>query len=219
PNTPSKLPEVPVVMPEKDKPLRFVMLAGFVPHIRGIELLVKIWASLVPGSATLNLYLSNISEANKQHLLSLAGAAANKSFFIKAPIKEDEIIETLVNYDVGIIPYLPDVCLNHRYCCPGKFGQYLKAGLAVLSSNTENITQAIDTFNLGAVYPVENFSESSEVFQAMIDSPEKIETMKHNAKHFFESEYHWDIFAKGFVTEINRIFSSYNLSSSLNQPA
>lgn len=205
PNTPSKLPEAPVAgVMKKNKHIRFVMIAGFSPRIRGIELLIQIWAKLMPETATLDLYLSHLSTIDKKHLLSLAGESAERSLWIKAPVQEDNIIQILVDYDVGIIPYLPDVCLNHRYCCPGKFGQYLKAGLAVLSSDTENITPLIKDFNLGSVYPTGDFLLSVKVFQDMISHPEQIKLMQDNAKHFFEHQYHWGIFAEAFSVEIKR---------------
>ena len=55
------------------------------------------------------------------------------------PVKEDDINHTVAQYDIGIVPYLPQVTLNHPYCCPNKFGQYLAAGMAIMSSDTENI--------------------------------------------------------------------------------
>ncbi len=207
PNTPSKLPEVKRVPRDKEKPIRFVMLAGFVPNIRGIELLIKLWAAVLPEHATLDLYLSHLSDIDKKALLRLAGTTAGQSLQIKPPIKVDNIVEVLVDYDVGVIPYLPDACLNHKHCCPGKFGQYLKAGLAVLSSDTSHITQYIQAFDLGAVYPTNNFAASVTVFQELLSYPERIDIMKQNAGYFFDQEYHWDVFAKRFVDAMSDVLT------------
>ncbi|MDF1678576.1 MAG: glycosyltransferase family 4 protein [Legionellaceae bacterium] len=207
PNTPSQLPEAKRALRDNTKPIRFVMIAGFAPNIRGIELLIKLWAAVLPLQATLDLYLSHLSDADKKVLLKLAGTAAGRSLQIKPPIKVDNIVEMLADYDVGVIPYLPDACLNHKYCCPGKFGQYLKAGLAVLSSDTSHITQYIQAFDLGAVYPTNNFAESVAVFQELLRHPERIDVMKQNAGYFFDQEYHWDVFAKRFLDAMDEVLT------------
>ena len=207
PNTPQKSENVANQVPAfaLQKTIRFVMLSGFAPHIRGIERLLEIWDRVAPKTATLDLYLSGLSDTNKQALLALAPQTAGQSLFIKAPIKEDDIIDTFVHYDVGIIPYLPDVCLNHRYCCPGKFGQYLKAGLMIVSSNTKGITKPIEAFQLGAVYSPDNLAESAQMFQDIISSPALVAASKDKAQQFFHTEYHWDVFAKAFTNEVDRV--------------
>ncbi len=207
PNTPSKTSGLTNLAPplSEARPIRFVMLSGFAPEIRGIEALIQIWEKLNPQNAMLDLYLSNLSDAHKKQLLSIAPQSAGKSFQIKAPIKEDDIIPMFTQYDVGIVPYLPDACLNHRYCCPGKFGQYLKAGLMVVASNTEGITKPIEAFDLGRVYEPRELLSSCQVFQNVIDNPALVHATKTKAQQFFNEHYHWDKFAEDFVNRLTNI--------------
>lgn len=205
------LPNVPSINPliahtssplttKKNNLIRFVMFANFSPTIRGIEHLIGLWHQINTSQATLDLYLSNLSKKNKKKLLAIAGNTA--SLRILEPISEDDIVPTLTYYDIGIIPYLPDVCLNHLYCAPGKFGQYLKAGLMILSSDTREITKKINEFQIGYIYPTNDNMRACDIFQHIINHPQEINETKKRALEFFKKHYHWEIFADNLLKKL-----------------
>lgn len=65
-------------------------------------------------------------------LRSIARNMPNVYFGEPAP--QSELIATLGHADIGVIPYAPDRCLNHKLCTPNKLFEYLEAGLVIVSN-------------------------------------------------------------------------------------
>jgi len=51
-------------------------------------------------------------------------------------IEASEIMNYTAGADLGLIPYLP-IDLNHKYCSPNKFFEYIQAGVPVLANKLE----------------------------------------------------------------------------------
>lgn len=51
-------------------------------------------------------------------------------------VDADEIMQYTAGADLGLIPYLP-IDLNHKYCSPNKFFEYIQAGVPVLANKLE----------------------------------------------------------------------------------
>jgi glycosyltransferase involved in cell wall biosynthesis len=185
--------------------IKFVMLSGFFPVIRGIEYLIQVWENLNSKNATLDLYLSGLTTEAYSQLILLAPKTFNKSLFIKQPVSEDDILLTLCKYDVGIIPYLPKITLNHDYCSPNKFGQYLKSGLAVMSSDTKNISKIIHDNNLGFVYSTSDMNQAVKVFTNAIAQKNQLLKIKINSKEYFIREYNWENYSQVYEQYVENI--------------
>jgi glycosyltransferase involved in cell wall biosynthesis len=110
--------------------------------------------------------------------------------------------ESLLKYDCGIIPYLPDASLNEKYCCPNKFGQYMNAGLAIVSSNTEYITERISKYNLGIIYNPSDINGSVESFKNLINNRNQLIEKRRNAYNFCKEKYEWSNHIKPFLDKL-----------------
>jgi glycosyltransferase involved in cell wall biosynthesis len=204
PNTPSLGQKINPSRNIGDGKIGFVFLAGYAPQIRGIEFLLTIWERLAPENAELHLYLARLDSESKRELEAYVTKTLSRSIFFHEPVSEDEIIATVAQYDIGVIPYLPNVCLNHLYCSPGKFGQYLKAGLAIMSSDTKNITQAILREDLGYVYPTDDLHQAVNIFRDAIRNLDSLETKQANATLYFQATFNWETFFLKFVETLKK---------------
>ncbi|MEM9064522.1 MAG: glycosyltransferase [Planctomycetota bacterium] len=87
-------------------------------------------------------------------------ALAPANAHVSDPVPQHELIGTLRHADVGVIPYTPERCLNHKLCTPNKLYEYLEAGLAVVSHRLPEVERIVDVHGRG--------------FSADLDSPQKI---------------------------------------------
>lgn len=175
-----------------EKKINMIVSAGSLGRDRGGEALAHIWEALDPVNARLDLRIACMPEKEKNKLRIIAKNTFGKSLFVMDPVDEDEMVKMMAEYDCGIIPYLPNASLNNRYCCPNKLGQYANAGLAVISSNTEYITERIVTFDLGIIYDPQEIDESVAIFHDYIGNISKINQNKINAYAFAKNNYFWE---------------------------
>lgn len=179
--------------------VKFIVLATYLPFVRGIEYLIQVWDKLSPKNAELYIYLSNLNSISKNYLLKQCPNTLNKSLFLMDPVKEDDINSTIAKYDVGIIPYLPNETINHLYCCPNKFGQYLKNGLAIMSSDTINIPNQIKKHNIGFIYPTDDLSAAIDIFKKSILDKDYLLNVRMNSFNYYKNIYNWDYYTNKLI--------------------
>lgn len=97
---------------------------------------------------------------------------------------EDNLTPALLGFDVGVIPYLPDTSLNHRVCCPNKAFQYMTAGLALLSTNTEFLSTLIERENIGYLYDPSDIPSAAAVFREICRKPSSLGEKRSRAHQF-----------------------------------
>jgi glycosyltransferase involved in cell wall biosynthesis len=186
---------------KRDK-VKFIASAGTANKSRGFNELAEIWELLDPDNATLDLRISNITDQEKKQIIKIGKKTYAKTLNFIPPVLEDEMTESLLEYDCGIIPYLPDAGLNERYCCPNKFGQYMNAGLAIVSSNTEYITERISKYNLGIIYNPNDINGSVENFKNLIDNRDQLIEKRINAYNFCKEKYEWGHQVQALLTKL-----------------
>lgn len=188
---------------EKRK-IKLIVLATYLPFVRGTEYLIQLWEKLDPSNAELHFYLSNLNSIAKKYLTHLCPNTLNKNLYIRPPVKEDEINSTIEQYDIGIIPYLPNATINHLYCCPNKFGQYLRAGLAIMSSDTINIPNQIAKYNIGYVYPTNNIHNAVNIFKKALDDYDLLIEKRKKSLNHYQNNYNWDVCFKNLMTHLEQ---------------
>jgi len=146
---PNFVPKIRHIDPvEKSGPVKFVFVGRAEPH-RGLEQLVQEWDYSVH-VATLELIIPD--GPYKSRLINIANSRKRQlgGPKFREPVKPWAIVETLSNYDVGVLPY------NYPYpyseASPNKFGEYIAAGLAILSSNQSFVSEVVTNKSLGKVF-------------------------------------------------------------------
>jgi len=146
---PNFVPKIRHIDPvEKSGPVKFVFVGRAEPY-RGLEQLVQEWDYSVH-VATLELIIPD--GPYKSRLINIANSRKRQlgGPKFREPVKPWAIVETLSNYDVGVLPY------NYPYpyseASPNKFGEYIAAGLAILSSNQSFVSEVVTNKSLGKVF-------------------------------------------------------------------
>lgn len=190
---------------EVTSPLRF-LLQGRVSRGRGIEELLSAWCQLNSDKAILQLrcpqneYLSNLCEKYKNFIQL-------QRIVILPAVTESELIESASNSDIGIIPYVgPN--LNHVYACPNKLSQYMQAGLAILSSNTEFVVEVIERYKCGLSYDPNNPSTLIGAVENFVQYPEKLKQMKLNSYAAAKNEFNWQNQSVAYAQVVSSLYYS-----------
>lgn len=188
---PGALPNCPPLeaFPAREAPpggkRRFLYLGAFAPG-RGLEALVRAWAAAPspPGVLFLRGPESETRAACRDLAASLG--VLDVSVFFPPAVSEDRLVECASQADVGIIPYEP-VNINNRLCCPNKLGQYLQAGLAILTNDLPYVREIVARAGCGAAYD----SRDPDSFARAVEALD-LEPMQENACRFARESYCWE---------------------------
>jgi glycosyltransferase involved in cell wall biosynthesis len=163
---------------------------------RGFEALLDGWGQLKDPRARLWLrcpegpYLADL--CHRYAPLIQTGALE-----VLPPVDSLDLIEAATVADVGIIPYPPRVGgwavnYNHLHCCPNKLSQYMQAGLAILSTNTQFVSGCLQKYQCGVTYDPEQPDSLLAAVRGLIDDPPRLQRLKERAFHWAQTDYNWD---------------------------
>lgn len=122
---------------------------GGAKESRKIELMIDLMDKL-DDRFELDLYLIKYHSSYYEHLINLANQNGRVNIFKE--IELENINDTLVKYDIGLIMFEPST-FNLEYSLPNKLFEFIQAGLSVVSFPLPNIKTVIETHNVGFVSP------------------------------------------------------------------
>jgi glycosyltransferase involved in cell wall biosynthesis len=170
--------------------VRFLFQGNFAPD-RGIHELLRVWARVDSTKAV--LFLRGPDNPYKAPCVALAkqlGILDRSAYFLE-PVLEHELVAAATEADVGIIPYKA-VTINYRYACPNKLSQYMQAGLAILANNLDFVRYAVNRYQCGLIYDVNDPDNFLETINRLIyDAPFRGKCRK-QAKEMAVREYNWE---------------------------
>ncbi len=106
-----------------------VLFQGWISAERNIETVVRAM-EFVPEPARLAVIGYGEHEAELRRIVAEKGLGQRVHFLGRVP--SEEMLGYTVQADLGVIPYLP-IDLNHRFCSPNKFFEYVLSGVPVLA--------------------------------------------------------------------------------------
>ncbi len=181
-------------------PIKFVYMGHAAPH-RGLEDLIRKWDASMD-QATLDLFIPE--RPYTQSLRELIEKCVSKKSHLKItlnpPVPSDEMIETLAGFDVGIIPY--DHPYPYSHCSPNKLGQYLAAGLAIVSNELPFVQQTIESARCGEVFKWSELGSFEKVVHDICNNSDLSE-LKANSQSAFHESFNWDLSVKKFAESTN----------------
>lgn len=125
---------------------------------------------------TLDMILLTPAIANKQTRKYLSKiqklAAKNPRVKIIPPVKSNEVVKLVSQYDVGIF-LLPPINFNYKNTLPNKLFDFIQARLAIAVGPTPEMAEIVNKYQLGVVsndFTAKNFATSiSELTSEKID--------------------------------------------------
>jgi glycosyltransferase involved in cell wall biosynthesis len=133
-----------------DGRIRLVHSGGAVPG-RNIEALIEAVRRLDARFA-LDLYLVPGRDGGRYLDSIRALIAGDRRITLHPPVRPDELVATLNQYDVGIYS-LPPLTPNHRLALPNKIFDFIQARRAVVFATAQEIDRLINEHDLGVIAP------------------------------------------------------------------
>ena len=181
-------------------PIKFVYMGHAAPH-RGLEDLIQKWGASMD-QATLDLFIPErpYTQSLRALIEKCTRGKSNLQITLNPPVASDQMIDTLTRFDVGIIPY--DHPYPYSHCSPNKLGQYLAAGLAVISNELPFVQQTIESAHCGAVFKWSELGSFERVVHDICNASDLSE-LKANSRNAYHKSFNWDLSVEEFAKSTN----------------
>ena len=130
------------------------------------------------------------------------------------PVPYEELLNWTASADIGLTIIPLDYTLNMRMCLPNKFFEYLMAGLPVLSSPLEAISEIIHSNNVGRVVPSMKPEDVGGAINEMVKDSSALARMRQNALEISSKELCWDKESAKLLELYKHINDTYKISAS-----
>lgn len=187
----------------------FLIQGNYAPG-RGFEKIIKLWEK-VPKNCL--LYLRGHPSIYSQQYIELAEQLGllDKTIFFIAPISEEQLIAGASQADVGIIPYEPEVTINHQYCCPNKLSQYMAAGIPIISNRLDFVAQILQEAECGVSVNFDDESTFITTITALAENEQQRKIYGCNGQLFFKSKFHWESLSQYLYDKIGQLSKGKSL--------
>jgi glycosyltransferase involved in cell wall biosynthesis len=91
---------------------------------------------------------------------------------------------------VGLLPYPSS--LDYRLSYPNKAGEYLSAGLPIVSSVQGEMRNLLEKERCGLTYANGNANELADILECLANAPERIVEMSSNGRRIFQHAFNAD---------------------------
>ena len=170
------------------KKVNFLFQGGYRP-CRGLEEFLEAWEDLNPKNACLYLRGAGGEKGSLERQVRFYKTFKASLFFID-PVQEEELVQEARYFDVGLIPYKP-IDTNYKYCCPNKLSQYMHAGLSIIGSRTEFVSETINKYKLGTVYDAENSESIQKAILKLCDDRQFLSDSKKASLKTAKNIFNW----------------------------
>lgn len=186
--------------------IKIIASIGGLTADRGMIEWLTIWNALGSTSARLFVRVGQLTDMEKSDLINAASQTYQKTWDFIGSVNTESILTSNDDFDIGLIPYLPNKN-NHIFCSPGKFGQYITSGLAVITSNTKNIGDKVLNHQLGMVYDPYNVDKSVVLLREFLSNYKLINDSKANAVNYYQNHYYWEKQADPYLDRLESLVS------------
>lgn len=184
-------------------PVRFVYV-GRADPFRGLDRLVSSW-DFDPLKATLDLYITESPYKDRLLALSSEVLRSHAGPEFRKPVDPTHIPAVLASYEVGVIPY--EYPPPYSEASPNKFGEYVAAGLSVISNGSGFVSQQIVEHSLGTIFDWTipgTFVDAVEEMAALAKSGR----LPGTSEAVFQKVMNWEVSSGPLIDDIRRTLNS-----------
>lgn len=171
--------------------VRFALYQGHLQLDRGLDKLVCAAKYLEPGIMLV------IMGKGTQNLLAylrtlIASEGVEDRVAILPPVPYELLLSWTASAHIGLLVYSPDHALNVRLCLPNKFFEFLMAGLPVLASQLDAVTEILEAQKVGQVISSLAPEDIGAAINAMMADHRALEQMHQNALQAAQELFYWE---------------------------
>jgi glycosyltransferase involved in cell wall biosynthesis len=141
--------------------------------------------------------------ARRENLVRLVRTrlGANRGVVIP-PLPRDEMLSLLCEATIGVVyyPVSRDSCLNVRYAAPGKFYEYVAAGLPVVSSGNETMKRLIGERRIGICCKEDSPQGLRDALEALFRSD--LVAIRQKCLELFRQEWCYEVISPPVIRSV-----------------
>ena len=170
---------------------RIALYQGYIQPDRGLDRVVRAARFLEP-----DIVIVMMGKAVKETfsqleaLIALEGVADRVKIIPPAPY--EELLDWTASADIGLSILPPDYSLSTRLCLPNKVFEYLMAGLPVLSSQLDAVSELINTCDVGQIVASLAPADVGTAINAMLADTLALARMRQHALDATQREFNWE---------------------------
>ena len=108
------------------------------------------------------------------------------------PVAYADLLNWTTSANIGLILYTPEQSLNVQWCLPNKLFEYVMAGLPILATRLDAITELLQQFHIGHIVPSLTPEAIGMAINKMLADTEELAAMRHNALEAAQSDLCWE---------------------------
>lgn len=171
--------------------VRIALYQGVLQANRGLDRLIRA-ARFLKQDITIVL-MGPDTEGIQPHLetlISSEGVADRVK--IVPPVPYANLLDWTASADIGLLIYAPDESLNIKMCLPNKLFEYLMAGLPVLASQLDAVSDILSTYDVGQLVSSLAPADIGAAINTLCADGAAYARMRHNALVAAQQDLCWE---------------------------
>lgn len=173
---------------------------GLVAH-KGIGILLETFARVVRDNPGVMLLLIGPAADPKGLRDRIAGLGIADRVVIREPMGYSAMLAHLKHAAIGMALFQED----YRFAVYGmansrKIFTYMQAGLAIVATDRFDLGKAVRDSQCGVLLDAEDSVAVARALNELLNDPDRLQALRDNARHAFESEWNWERIAPGVWT-------------------
>jgi glycosyltransferase involved in cell wall biosynthesis len=164
---------------------------GHLQPDRGLDRLVRAARYLEPGIMVV-IMGKGTPELQEQLCKLIASEEVANRVRILPPVPYEELLNWTASADIGLLLNPPDYALNVRLCLPNKLFEFLMAGLPLLTSQLDAVTDILEAHKIGQVISTLTPEGIGAAINAMLADRQVLEQMRRNALQAAQDQFYWE---------------------------
>jgi len=199
-----------------DPNVHIALYQGGLQPNRGLDSLIHVVPFLDPN--IIIVLMGNESRGTRTKLEAIinSNGYTDRVKIIDA-VPYEELLDWTASADIGLTLFPIDYSLSIQKCLPNKFFEYLMAGLPIVSSQLDAISEMIHRYDVGKVVSSLDPGEIASAINGILVDQDGLARMSHNALEAAKSEFNWEKESEKLILLYNKILAKRNLSSEIQK--
>lgn len=190
--------------------VRIALYQGILHPNRGLNNLVRAARFLEPDIVIVILGAESDPILTELEVLVSSEGVANR-VKILPPVPYTELLEWTTSADIGLIVNPPNYSLNAQMCLPNKLFEYLMAGLPVLVSPLDAVSDIVRTYDVGHVLSSLAPEDIARGINTMLADSVAYARMRRNALKAAKQDLCWEKESQQLIHLYHQILATRNV--------
>ncbi len=171
--------------------IHIALYQGNLQPLRGLDILVRA-ASFLDFNTVIVLMGKAYGDtlAQLEALIEQEQVAHRVKIIPPAPYAD--LLKWTTSADVGLILYTPEESLNIRWCLPNKLFEYIMAGLPILATQLDAVSEILQQYHVGRVVPSLTPEAIAAAINLLLADTEALAEMRRFALEAAQGDLCWE---------------------------